>query len=202
MQCGGLLCNAMQSIINTKMCEYKSLFGWECKEEALPNSKYCILHVDLPEDEESEEFKRINGLKEEIVKEKVDNGDFNFEGAKLLEIDFSTMVIEGNVNFNDVVIIKDATFEGAKIGGDARFVKAKIGGDARFKAKIDESALFFGVVFSRAKIGGNVLFREAEIQEHALFNGAVICRDVLFSGTAIRGYALFNGAEIGRNVFF
>jgi hypothetical protein len=31
-----------------------------CKEEALQGSKYCILHVDLPEDEESDEFKRIN----------------------------------------------------------------------------------------------------------------------------------------------
>jgi hypothetical protein len=103
------------------MCEYTSRYGGRCKEEALPNSKYCILHIDLPEDTESEEFKRINELKEEKVKEKVDKGDFNFEGAKLLEIVFSKMEIEGDVNFKDVVIIKNASFGGAKIDGDASF---------------------------------------------------------------------------------
>ena len=76
------------------MCEYKfrrKIYGetgyWldsefgigePCKEETLPNSDYCILHIDLPEDVESDEFKKINELKEEKVKEKVDKGDFNF----------------------------------------------------------------------------------------------------------------------------
>jgi hypothetical protein len=68
------------------MCEYKFRDGEICKEEALRNSKYCILHLDLPEDTESEEFKRNNELKKETVNEKIDNGDFNFEGVKLLEM--------------------------------------------------------------------------------------------------------------------
>jgi hypothetical protein len=85
------------------MCEYTFRNGEICKEEALPNSKYCILHIDLPEDIESEEFKRIHVLKAEKVKEKVDKRDFNFEGAKLLLIDFSKREIEGDVNFSDVV---------------------------------------------------------------------------------------------------
>ena len=55
------------------MCEYKFRNGSKCKEEAFENSKYCILHIELPEDEESEEFKRINELKEEKVEEKVNN---------------------------------------------------------------------------------------------------------------------------------
>ena len=32
---------------------------------------YCILHIELPEDEESEDFKRINKLKAEKVKGKM-----------------------------------------------------------------------------------------------------------------------------------
>ena len=185
MQCGGLLCNAMQSIINTKMCEYKSLFGWECKEEALPNSKYCILHVDLPEDEESDEFKRINELKEKRVKEKISNGDFNFDGAKLYMIHFTSKV-ERHLSFNGAVIREDALFNGAEIGGNALFNGAEIGKNASFRqAKIRGTAKFI-----RAKIGEKVSFMDAEIGEYTIFNRA-----------AIGGDALFVGAKMGRNVF-
>ena len=48
-----MLCKLYSKI---KMCDYRLRNG-KCKEEALQGSNYCILHVDLPEDEESEEFK-------------------------------------------------------------------------------------------------------------------------------------------------
>jgi hypothetical protein len=186
LQCGGLLCKAMQSIINTKMCEYKSLFGWECKEEALPNSKYCILHVDLPEDEESDEFKRINELKEKRVKEKISNGDFNFDGAKLYMIHFTSKV-ERHLSFNGAVIREDTLFNGAEIGGNVLFNGAEIGKNASFRqAKIRGTANFSGV-----KIGEKVSFMDAEIGEYTIFNRA-----------AIGGDALFVGAKMGRNVSF
>ncbi len=158
------------------MCEYTFRDRERCKEEAMPNSEYCILHVDLPEDEESEEFKRINELKEEKVKEKVDKGDFNFEGAKLLEIDFSGRTIEGSLTFIDAVIEKDAMFEGVNIGELARFTGAKIIG---------------GVSFKGAKIGRHVRFDGAEIAGYASFERAEIA-----------GYAWFDGAEIGREAWF
>ena len=50
------------------MCEYKFRNGRKCEEKAFEKSKYCILHIELLEDEGSEEFKRINELKEEKVK--------------------------------------------------------------------------------------------------------------------------------------
>ena len=46
-----MLCKLYSKI---KMCEYEFLFGGRCKEEALQGSNYCILHVDLPEDEKSD----------------------------------------------------------------------------------------------------------------------------------------------------
>ena len=173
-----------------KMCEYKFRDGEICKEEALPNSKYCILHIDLPEDTESEEFKKINELKEEKVKEKVDKGDFNFEGAKLLEIGFSKMEIESDVNFDDVVIIKNASFGGAKIGGDASFGDAEIGGFAWFYgAEIGGYALF-----NKAKIGGCAWFNEAKIGGDALFDEAKIGGDALFDLLEIKGKLSFRDA--------
>ena len=81
------------------MCEYEFVNGEKCKEEALPKEKYCILHFNFPEEERSEEFKKIAKLKEAAVKEKVNKKDFNFEGARLVKVDFSGMEIEGDVNF-------------------------------------------------------------------------------------------------------
>ncbi|NQE54249.1 hypothetical protein C5S29_11700 [ANME-1 cluster archaeon GoMg3.2] len=46
-----MLCKLYSKI---KMREYEFLNGKRCMEEALQGSKYCILHVDLPEDEKSD----------------------------------------------------------------------------------------------------------------------------------------------------
>ncbi len=211
------------------MCEYKFHNGERCKEKALPNSKYCVLHIDLPEDKEtfmthgdthehknnkifsyqSEEFKRINKLKKEKVEEKVNKRDFNFEGAKLLEVDFSGMKIEHSVNFEDAVIIRDARFNGAEIDGDVWFVGAEIRGSARFegaeirgnaqfeKAKIGEAAWFGG-----AEIRGAAWFGGAEIGEAAWFRRAKVGGDVWFVGAKIGEVAEFEEAEIGGNAHF
>ena len=60
------------------MCKYEFKDTSKCKEEAFENSEYCILHmkgpaVRSPEDRRSEEYKRINGLKNAKVKEKIRN---------------------------------------------------------------------------------------------------------------------------------
>ena len=181
-----------------KMCEYKFRNGERCKEKALPNSNYCILHVDLPEDEESEEFERINGLKKEKVKEKIEEGDFNFESAKLFEVDFSEMEIEGDANFANVVVIKDAGFEEAKIGGFALFDNAEIGGNAWFgNAEIGGTASFGG-----AKIGGDTCFDGAKIGRDAGFPGAEIGRDAWFDKAEIGRHAWFNHLEIKGKLSF
>ena len=157
------------------ICVHKnSSQGGRCKEEVLPNSKYCILHVDLPEDEKSDEFKRINELKEEKVKEKISKGDFNFDGAKLYNIHFTSKV-KGNLRFNGAVIREDASFRGAEIDGNVLFSGAEIGKNASFRrAKIRGTANF-----SRAKIGEKVLFMDTEIGEYTIFNrtaiGGVLC---------------------------
>ena len=48
-----------------KTCGYKFRNGENCKEKSWQSSEFCILHIDLPEDEESGEFKKINELKKE-----------------------------------------------------------------------------------------------------------------------------------------
>jgi hypothetical protein len=148
-------------------------------------------------------------LKAEKVKEKVDKRDFNFEGAKLLLIDFSKREIEGDVNFSDVVIIISAWFGGAEIGGNASFDEAEIGGDAWFfNTKIGGDAGFGNAKIGRkawfvnAKIGENAWFDEAEIGGNASFGGAEIGGDASFFITKIGGDAGFVNAKIGGNAWF
>ena len=188
-----------------KMCEYTFRDGERCKEEAMPNSKYCILHVELPEDEESEEFKRINGLKEEIVREKISKGDFNFEGAKLLEVDFSERTIKGSLTFIDAVIEKAARFEGVNIGKLAWFTGAKIIGGVSFKdakigrvARFDEVEIGGDTVFVGAEIGGDARFDGAKIGENAWFKEAKIGGDASFSLTEIKGVCSFKDAKFKK----
>ena len=180
-----------------KMCEYKFLLGGECKEEALPGSKYCILHVDLPEDEESDEFKRIKGLKEKKVEEKIGDGDFNFDGAKLYNIHFTSKV-KGDLSFNGAVIREDALFNGAEIDKNALFNSAEIGKNASFRrAKIRDTANF-----SRAKIGEKVSFMDAEIGKYTVFYRAAIGGEALFVGAKMGGNVFFEEAEIDGDVTF
>jgi len=213
------------------MCDYKLKDGEKCKEEALKGSKYCILHIDFPEDRDSKEFKRIAKLKEEKVKEKISKGDFNFEGAKLLNVDFSELKIDNDTDFTNAVILKDVifnntniignvlfsgavidgdtVFDEAKIGTTVAFDKAKIGKDVSFNgAAIDGSAVFDRAVigrdisFSSATIGGNILFSGAVIDGYAVFSEAKIHGGASFDGSAIDGSAVFDGAVIGRDISF
>ncbi|MBE9591973.1 MAG: pentapeptide repeat-containing protein, partial [Proteobacteria bacterium] len=154
--------------------------------------------MDLPEDEESEDFKRINGLKEEKVKEKKREGDFNFQGAKLSEVDFSRMTIEGSLDFSYAVIRNDARFYEAKIGEILFFEGAKIGGSLSFEGtKIAADALF-----SKAKIGGSAWFDRAEIRGNAHFSGVEIGGSASFRVAEIEGYAWFDEVTIGGSASF
>ncbi len=178
------------------MCKYKFWDGTECKKKSLPNSKYCILHIDFPKGENSGQFKEISRLKENRVEEKVKKGDFNFEGAKLLEVDFSIMKIEGDVNFQRAVIKDGAYFKGANIYGNILMEEIEVGGIVSFTdANIGKDVFLSGEVgslwFEGAKIGGDVVL-----------TGATIDFDILFTKAEIDRYVHLEGADMGEVSFY
>ncbi|MDD4898721.1 MAG: hypothetical protein PHY70_04990, partial [Methanocellales archaeon] len=59
-----------------KTCRYQFCNGNSCDEKPWQSSEFCILHIDLPEDEASEEFKEINEAKNRKVEEKLSKEDF------------------------------------------------------------------------------------------------------------------------------
>jgi len=57
----------------------------ECEEESMPDSDYCILHTEYP-NEGSPNYNYIAELKNEKIQEKINNDDFIFVGAIFKEI--------------------------------------------------------------------------------------------------------------------
>ena len=204
------------------MCEYEFHNGEKCKEKTLTNSKYCILHIDFPDDEKGEEFKQIADLKHQKIKNKVTKKDFNFEGARLLKVNFSGTEIEGDLNFINAAIGKrgwsdeengDVSLEKAQIKGDVLFggamlfgcvsgVGAKIGGNIRFDGIITG----YDISFYKANIGGFLAIANSEIGRN-FFGGSVIFNDTRIdaglglTGSKIHGDVWFEDAIIGGDVF-
>ena len=192
------------------MCEYKFRNGRKCEEEAFENSEYCILHIDLPEDEGSEEFKRINEFKKKKVNEKINKGDSKFQGAKLFEVNFfgrniikthpdclnfEDADIRGNVSFYGININRHLWLEGSKIGGYFSFSEGKIGQTAFF----DGARIHKFVRFSNAEI--NWVSSVNNSQNVTLsFTGAEIGGDVDVSESKILGAATFNNVQIGGGI--
>lgn len=191
------------------MCEYKFRNGEKCGEEAYQNSKYCILHIDFP-DEHSEEFDEIARCKEEKVKEKIQRKDFNFEGTKLLKLDLSEMDVDGNVIINDSSV-KNIYFGDRCISGNIKAQNAEIEEisfeDATVLGDIDLDNARIGNIKICSTVRGDVLLRNCNIRKIS-FDDSTVEGDVLFDGakadtvlfkdTTIRGDAIF---EKGKREF-
>jgi hypothetical protein len=167
----------------------------------------------------SAKFQRIAMLKKEKIKEKVRNKDFSFEGARLLNIDFSGMKIEGSLVFDEAKILhvfcketeisQDVSFDTAEIAGNFCFENAKIDGNVRAcYCKIGEDADFKNakiggsVDFAIAEIGRDVDFRDAEIGDSFVFNSVKIGGAPILEGAKIRGTINFIQAKIHQGFWF
>jgi hypothetical protein len=207
-------------------CKYNG-----CKEKSYENN-YCILHMELPLDEESENFKLINSLKEKKVSEKIKNGDFNFEGAKLFEIRFinpndkNSIECKENLNlknstiktfvfFGSINIRFNVLMEGSKIGRNVQFTKycvvegeifldnSNIGIDVNFIGNENIKKNFKkGIYFKNAKIGGSISFRDLELLDDIILNSAKIQSNVKFKNCFIKKYLYIHPAEIGGTIVF
>lgn len=180
-----------------------------CKEEAINNSDYCILHTDFPEDTNSPNFNALIDEKNKKVEQKIKNKDYNFCGAKLFEINFSRREIESDVNFTDAHIRKDVIFDYTRINGIINFNGAKIDGSINFEeARIDKDVKFKNTFikrdadFTRAAIGGIVDFENAKILKKANFPMAIIDESINFEKAKIGEEAYFNRAILNKNVNF
>ncbi|MCK4734189.1 MAG: pentapeptide repeat-containing protein, partial [Methanophagales archaeon] len=187
-------------------CKYERLNG-RCHRTALESSEkgFCLLHEDWSRKNEEE-------TKREFYRE-IEEGERDFEGCVLAEINLSGREFEGSLNFRDATIKGNASFGGATIDGDVSFAGATIAGDARF----NEVDIAGGVSFVDVIIERDAWFRGAIIgafRGDANFTGVIIkgaytsfCEATIrgtawFSGATIKGLAWFAGATIEKDAWF
>lgn len=178
-------------------CRYTFFSGKTCGKAAWNDSEYCILHTELPPTE-TPELRRMLSEKDEKIKEKIDNNDFNFEGAQLAVIDLSRMRIATGLNFRRAVINEKARFNNTEIAGNVLLEDAVVRGSMWFeKTTIDGS-----VLCERFVIEGSVWFGEATIKGGVDFEKAFIHGQAEFSDASIGGSLEFVEAQIGRDATF
>ncbi len=201
-------------------CKYEG-----CNEEVFEDSDYCILHLELPENENSAEFKRINSLKEKKVQEKIGNENFNFKGAKLFEVNFREVSIDKsnllnpiNLNFINSKINGNITFEKSQIRGNILFDNSQIQGDVFFidsgvvgkisfnYAKVKninftKHTSFLNISFNNALIDGNVILEESTL-DNITFNEAKKIKKIEIEKVTIAGNISFNSTIILSEVWF
>lgn len=184
------------------MCEYKFKHGEKCTEESYKDSQYCILHVDLPENEGSKKFIEIRDEKHEKIKEKTNKNDFDFSGAKLLSVNVDDIFkngTTGNINFTDAVIKRHVSFSKAEIKGHVCFEGAEIKRGVFFSGvKIKEG----NALFNKSQIKGTVNFLDSHIDGYLDFTNSNIGKDIVLDGATIERDLLFDRAEIQGNIIF
>lgn len=150
-----------------------------CEEEVFENSDYCILHVELPEDEESEEFKRITRLKYKKIQEKISKDDFNFNGINVFRLIFKEK------RFNNI----NMTFLKAKIKDHVEFYKCEVVGS---------------IIFDGAEIGGHAWFFQSKLWNNVSFVGAIVGLVIFFQHSKLYGDVKLDGysGSIVKKIWF
>lgn len=169
-----------------------------CKENVYDDFQFCILHVDLPIDESTDEFNLIKKLKEHKVKEKIENEDFNFRGVKLYEANLNNIKTSGDVVFSQADIRSNFDCSKSEIKGDFWFDQGLIGGHVF----IEDSYIKGSFSFFKGKIGGNLSFDRSKISKYAWFEEVGVEGETSFNHSKIGASLSFKRAHITENVSF
>jgi len=197
-------------------CKFKGGYTGRCSEEVYEDS-LCILHLDFPK-ENNPKFAHIIDEKQKRTKKKIEDGDFNFEGAKVYNVlakgvnvpensrlmfvcarirgivDFTWANIADDVLFDQAKITEKLWFYGAKIGGRASLPSAEIGGYLSFRtARIGVSLNCSGTKVETAYFDSMVVEGDAD------FIG-VTANNIQIRSAVIKGDAKFDCAKIGERV--
>lgn len=108
-------------------CKYR-----DCEEEVFKENDLCILHIALPHDEKSQEFKIINQLKEKKIEERKRSHKLNFKGVNLFNGNFKDLESEKDLILTDSFIKNNLLCENARLAGDIWADKIKIEGSLFF----------------------------------------------------------------------
>lgn len=186
-----------------------------CGKPLLEGSGRCVFH-------DSNAWKKHVGLIEKEVKKKIEEGDLNFYGCHLPEIDFSKIAIEfegpidfrktvfhGKTVFNNVIFSDTVDFRGAVFNGETwfagvQFSKGASFGGARFLGKtIFSGAEFWGKTwFGHVKFSETAMFNDAQFVDLAWFAHAEFVEEASFTQVKFSGRIVFTHVKFMRNALF
>lgn len=105
----------------------------------------CILRSKIP-DRQDDNFNKIITLKEQILRDKLNNNDFNFTGANIFNLVLEDINIDGNLNFDRSLILGDVILKNVKIEGNLSFNHAIINGEvAIFKKSEIKKIIMYNI---------------------------------------------------------
>lgn len=184
---------------------------WSCSERIPEDYDYCILHAELPEDEESEEFKKINELKTNKVQEKIKKGNYNFRGVRLyklilrnLEIhdDFDLMNsrIKKDLRFINCIFRRDICLSSAEISQNVVFYSSQIYRNMDLENATINGSLFVKSRNNRTLINGNIFMAFIFVAKRAVFSDLDIKKDVKIESAKKIGNLSFLSTNIYGNL--
>jgi hypothetical protein len=165
------------------ICECKSSFRSAC--EGLPffkdheEKRYCVLHYPAGG--------KLTKLSE-VLKEKLDKGDFNFSGTW-----FPSDLKIKEFHFNKTVDYTGAVFNGETIFTGCSFQDETIFSDAIFQRE---------VYFSRARFIGEAFFNNTTFQRLAYFPGATFEAAAKFEAATFGGETDFTNVTFKNLIWF
>jgi hypothetical protein len=168
------------------VCKYQFRDGSICKEQNYEDSEYCILHVDLPDDEDSEEWEKFNKLKQKEYDRKVSQKELKFEGAIFGDLQNKNKKIS-HLSFSDIKIYRFAMFS-----------------ETEFHRLEFDNVEFHDIAnFSAIKIG-SAKFQKISFYSRVDFGGAQIARtsfkNIFFRGPIKSERVLIRWLEIGKEI--
>lgn len=161
-------------------CEYSN-----CEENTYNGSKFCILHHDIP-NENQNDYDNIIEEKERTFQKKIEKNEYDFIGVKLPEINIQNKDIDlkgEDMDFSKSEIQGDVIFTGSAISGGTKFENSKIGGsyinfnlsDIAGEVSFDRCEGKFKLDFERSRVLSGLTFNGLNIIK-ANLNGLISSR--------------------------
>jgi len=196
------------------MCKYTYKNGKKCQEANYGAYDYCILHVDIPKDPESDEFSKVEDLKKQKIQEKIQANDFNFEGLKIFELQLTDFNSNADINFSSCFIYFDLSLECITTKGSLLFSDSEVSGclalsDVEVGGNLNLSRVSASsVVISDANVREDLIFIEAKLGAPLPYDKYEVCGDRRFRKLStlenvlsiedgeVKGAAVFNEVKV------
>jgi uncharacterized protein YjbI with pentapeptide repeats len=139
------------------------------------------------------------GLFAAELEEKVESGDYDFQGYNFPEeVEFTNRRFEQDVNFNGATFEQDVNFNGATFEQDVNFNGATFEQDVNFNGATFEQ----DVNFNKATFKQNAVFSHAVFQKNVSFNGTLFLHHADFLRATFEEYASFEWSTFQKDATF